>query len=170
MCEAAKSSDVIVRELEETDIPALNKWRPGRRHSVYWALHVRGSITHLAAWIQERPVAQVSLRWRGPRNAQVAHRFPNCPEVHGLGVVAPFRRQGIASRLLEVLEDLARSRERRWIGLGVAAWNEPARSLYLYRGYTFADVPPYIDSWNEVSPAGTRIRKTEQSEFMLKLL
>ncbi len=52
-------------------------------------------------------------------------------------VVAPsFRRQGLGQRLLEAGEDFARSKNVRWLRIGVLNRNQAAMDLYTAQGFS----------------------------------
>ncbi|SFB60083.1 Acetyltransferase (GNAT) family protein [Cohnella sp. OV330] len=58
------------------------------------------------------------------------------PEINALDVLPPYRRLGIASRMLQKLEDIS-SRDSSYIGLGVGLYRDygAAQILYTKRGY-----------------------------------
>ncbi|CAI6082968.1 GNAT family N-acetyltransferase [Cohnella sp. JJ-181] len=58
------------------------------------------------------------------------------PEINALDVFPPYRRLGIASRMLQELEDIA-SLSSPYVGLGVGLYRDygPAQILYAKRGY-----------------------------------
>ena len=70
------------------------------------------------------PVGVVNLGVRGDRGW-----------IGGIGVVTRARRQGIARRLMEAVQDGARTRGVREISLEVIEANEAARRLYVDLGY-----------------------------------
>jgi ribosomal protein S18 acetylase RimI-like enzyme len=55
--------------------------------------------------------------------------------VFNVNVNAEFRRQGVASELMNHLESVARAKDQRWLALHVDAQNSPARALYQKLGY-----------------------------------
>jgi ribosomal protein S18 acetylase RimI-like enzyme len=60
------------------------------------------------------------------------------PEIQDLNVLPQFRRRGIATALLDALEDLIASRSRvAGVGVGVYADYGAAMRLYVARGYQF---------------------------------
>lgn len=61
--------------------------------------------------------------------------FPGCGYIGAVGTDPAYRKQGIASKLLEMSETEARARGRKWSVLDVEAENLPAVRLYESRGY-----------------------------------
>lgn len=60
----------------------------------------------------------------------------NIPEIQNFDVIPPFRKRGIGSALIEVLEDAAFSRSNTiGIGFGLYASYGTAQRLYVKRGY-----------------------------------
>jgi GNAT superfamily N-acetyltransferase len=59
------------------------------------------------------------------------------PLVHQLAVAGPFRRQGVATLLMDAAEQLARDRGVTTLGITVGLFDEygPAQRLYVQRGY-----------------------------------
>lgn len=59
------------------------------------------------------------------------------PEVQDLNVIPQFRRQGIATAMIEYCEDLARDQRKDYMGIGVAVGPQsgPAQRLYGSLGY-----------------------------------
>lgn len=81
-----------------------------------------------------------------------------------------FRGRGIASELLRRAEEACRRRGRRWVALDVLTQNEPARTLYLKRGYR----PLRLQHWLTRSlaqraeafrPAGPEVRPMEKEDL-----
>jgi len=64
-------------------------------------------------------------------------RDPGIPLVHQLAVAGPFRRQGVATVLMDAAEQLAGERGVTTLGITVGLFDEygPAQRLYGQRGY-----------------------------------
>lgn len=75
-----------------------------------------------------------SLLWSP---AYAPFRDLGIPEIQDVVVSEFWRRRGIATRLLAALEDQARSREYKQIGLAVGLYADygPAQRLYIKLGY-----------------------------------
>jgi len=75
----------------------------------------------------------VTLHWN-PLYAGIAGK--SIPEVQDLMVVPAYRRRGVATRLLECVEQSARARASRVaIGVGLHPGYNAAQRLYVLRGY-----------------------------------
>ena len=78
------------------------------------------------------------LSSRPPRSPNYAgFRRRGIPLVHQLGVAGPFRRQGVATLLIDAAEKLARDRDIATLGITVGLFDEygTAQRLYGRRGY-----------------------------------
>ena len=64
-------------------------------------------------------------------------RSRGIPLVHQVAVAGPFRRQGVATRLMDAAEQLARDRGIDTLGISVGLFDDygPAQRLYGRRGY-----------------------------------
>jgi ribosomal protein S18 acetylase RimI-like enzyme len=85
----------------------------------------------LVAWKDEEPVGHAHLDWR-----------PDPPQVQNVFVAESHRRLGIASRLSEAAEALARERGYDRIALDVDVENTAALALYEKLGYREVGTPP----------------------------
>ena len=85
------------------------------------------------AWKNSQFAGYVTLHWQ-PDYPHFARR--NIPEIQDLNVLPRFRRQGIASALVEKAEDLAfESCREIGIGVGLHAGYNAAQRMYVQRGY-----------------------------------
>lgn len=78
-----------------------------------------------------------------------------CAEVRDVFVVRPRRRLGVATALMEALEDAVRARGMLRVGLSVALDEEaaPARALYERLGYAVAH-GPFVSSTDLIGDDG----------------
>ena len=78
-------------------------------------------------------VGYVTLKWHS-ENAHFHEK--NIPEISDLNVLPKFRKQGIASTLLDLAEDEARKKSASvGIGVGLSVEYGDAQKLYVRRGY-----------------------------------
>lgn len=80
------------------------------------------------------------LSSRPPRSPNYAgFRRRGIPLVHQLGVAGPFRRQGVATLLIDAAEKLARDRDIATLGITVGLFDEygTAQRLYGRRLYPY---------------------------------
>lgn len=121
------------------------------------------------AWQGRAPVGSGFIHWDGPRDAGIARRLPQCPEIFRLEVVKEYRSRGVGAGLVRTLEELACAKGFVQLGLGVAIENVRARELYERLDYTLLDAPPYVDRAD--GPDATERRTVEEwCVFMVKRL
>lgn len=101
-------------------------------------------LPYVERWTPERGGA---IAWKGNIPAGGAWTVWGSPDVHGFGFVDPeipelaiaverrFNGQGIGTKLLDAVTDLARSWGAPGISLCVAQQNTRARSLYAHVGF-----------------------------------
>jgi len=82
-------------------------------------------------------VGMVSVRWRS--DYQGFTTSPVAAEIIDLYIWTDYRRQGIATHLMDHVEDVLRQQKYQRVGLsvGILTEDKPAWDLYLQRGYSF---------------------------------
>ncbi|MBO0810696.1 MAG: GNAT family N-acetyltransferase [Microlunatus sp.] len=114
----------------------LVDWVSGSRAAAeqHVADHADGRGTTLTARLGRTIAGLVTVRWTSNNPALADH---NIPLVHQLIVVTEYRRQGIATALMDAAEHLAAQRGRTAVGITVGLFDEygPAQRLYAKRGY-----------------------------------
>lgn len=92
-----------------------------------------GELVLLVAHEAEVYMGHVKVIW----HPNYAHfRDNNIPEIQDLNVLPQFRRQGIATQLVEAAEAIASERSPTvGIGFGLYAGYGPAQRMYILRGY-----------------------------------
>ena len=93
------------------------------------------SAAQLREELQDARIVLVHVDEFGVQGYASIRLFVPDAELMRIGVGLGSRRQGVATRLLEAVEDAARSRGVDRMLLEVAADNEPAIALYLRAGY-----------------------------------
>lgn len=99
----------------------------------HFADHIGGDGASFLAYVEGTWAGFITIRW-------VSHnpdfRANKIPLIHYIEVFQPFRRQSIASRLMEVAEDLIATRATK-VGITVGLTEEygGAQRLYAKRGY-----------------------------------
>jgi GNAT superfamily N-acetyltransferase len=129
-----------IRPLSQHDPPviaaafaSLGSVKPEAQYQLYLEQEGAGSRACLVATIDGKLAGYVTINWRPtyPGFAEL-----EIPEIQDLNVLPTFRRRGIASRLLDVVESQA---ARRYcavgIGVGLHAGYNAAQRLYVLRGY-----------------------------------
>ena len=79
-------------------------------------------------------IGYVAILWE---SNYAGFRSRGIPLVHQVAVAGPFRRQGVATLLMDAAEQLARDRGIATLGITVGLFDEygPAQRLYGRRGY-----------------------------------
>lgn len=97
------------------------------------ALHEAGAITLFAAADGDAYVGHVKVAWEA---GYPYFRENNIPDIQDLNVRPDYRRQGVASRLIDAAEAVIRERSPiAGIGFGLYADYGSAQRLYIKRGY-----------------------------------
>jgi GNAT superfamily N-acetyltransferase len=132
--------ELIVRRLAKTDAPALAAafaaigWDKRVEEFVrYAAEQDSGTRDCWVALVGDRVAGYVTLAWQ-PTYPAIAGA--GIPEIQDLNVLPAYRRQGIASRLLDHAEHAAKQRSQVVaIGVGLHPGYNAAQRLYVLRGY-----------------------------------
>ncbi|MEU3661755.1 GNAT family N-acetyltransferase [Streptomyces sp. NPDC032940] len=163
-----------IRQCREGDLGVLERHMPSpgrtRRHVMRFETQQRGLSTFLVAWHDGTPVGTAQILWNGCKAPEVRDRFPDCPELNGLGVWPPQRRsQGIGTALVRAAETRARHKGCPRIGLGVDDENHRAASLYLRLGYQETGCH-YLDRYHYLDADGLRHEVADPGRFLIKQL
>lgn len=135
-----RSAALQLRPLLESDATAISEAfaalgveKSARRYSDYFAEQQVGIRDCWLAWLDGEVAGYVTLHWN-PLYPGIAGK--GVPQIQDLNVLAPYRRRGIASRLLELAEQSAGSRAAAVaIGVGLHPGYNAAQRLYIRRGY-----------------------------------
>ncbi len=113
-------------------------------------------------------VGRVSL-WLAPVDeALPREKYPGVPFINALEVKKSYRKQGIATKLINALEEEVIARGIHSIALGVEPDNAAAIALYKKLGYEFTgDI--YESCWEEESD-GEAKRVCVECKLMLKII
>lgn len=133
------------------DLERLVRPPVGRTNLDDLAEQQTGKLTFLTAWVNDELLGWGLICWGGPRSAEVAKHFPDCPEIYRLTVRNAYRSMGIGSQLIHYSEELARRLSKHAIGLGVAVENTRAMALYQRLGYQDSGIGEYIDTYRSRS-------------------
>jgi GNAT superfamily N-acetyltransferase len=118
----------------------------------------------------ERVAGAAFLRLLPAEEWELREHLRNVPVLSHLQVVPGRRRQGVASAIMTAAEDIARSKGRAHIALGVTTTNHAARRLYLQRGYVEWDHGIVNAMVVEYDETGRRQLSTERCQIMVKAL
>lgn len=161
---------VIVRQVTESDLPAM-EWDGEYTHfrRVYAEAYQRMQRGYTILWVADLPgtglIGQVFIQLicDRPELADGDERA----YLYSFRVRDVFRRQGLGSMMMEVVEEDLRQRGFLHITLNVARDNPRAQQLYLRRGYTVVAPEPGVWSypdekgvWHQVEEPAWRMEKT----------
>lgn len=132
--------ELEIRALCEADPPLIAaafaqiRWnKPEAQYRKYLAEQHCGDRTCSVANVHGQFAGYMTVNWRPPYPGFIEQ---NIPEIQDLNVLPQFRRQGIASRLLDHAEsEIARQSAIVGIGVGLHPGYNAAQRLYVMRGY-----------------------------------
>ncbi len=140
---------------------------PNRYHEARYLRQTDGLSTFLVAYVSDVPAGSGEVLWQGAKERDVRDRFPGCPEINGLTVVAERQSQGIGTLIIRTAEQLAAQRGHRRIGMGVDHHNVRAAALYLRLGYRDTGCH-YLDRYHYTDDRGVRHEVTDPCRFLVK--
>jgi ribosomal protein S18 acetylase RimI-like enzyme len=118
---------------------------PGK-HRQRLAAQEDGACVYPIAWLGDRPVGHVLVRWIGTDTASVRARLTDCPDVQDLFVAPDARSHGYGTQLLEAAILLVRNSGYQRIGLSVGIDNTRAQALYQRHGFEDLGIAPFTIS------------------------
>ncbi|MBL7166593.1 MAG: GNAT family N-acetyltransferase [Dehalococcoidales bacterium] len=168
-------SPPVIRPVEAEDMAVLNESLPGGRppevHRERYRKQVEGRGVYATAWQGERLAGILFVDWEGSAAEPVRASFPGCPHLIDLFVLPEYRKQGIATQLLDYAEAEARQRGHERIGLDVGDLAAPnyriAHGIYIGRGYVDTGIE-HMDAYTVVDESGSVLAIQERVRFMVK--
>jgi len=124
---------VIVRELTEADLPAVDARLPLDRLDQWRS----GTSVFLVAWDGDVPVGHALLEWPGPKCED-----PALPELQNVFVPPERRLQGIATALNAAAEERTRTAGFGRLSLTCSIDNADALRVWERLGYRRSSRPP----------------------------
>ena len=96
--------------------------------------HPSGRGSSFVAMVGDQVIGIVTITWR---SRYAGFRDRGIPLLHQISVAQGYRRQGVATRLMDAAEQLARDRGIAILGITVGLFDEygPAQRMYARRGY-----------------------------------
>ncbi len=130
----------------------------------------KGEVVLLVAWMNGDPVGDVLLQFSPADEPEVRERLPGVPLLIHLEVHERYRRRGIGTQLIAVVEALAMESGHNRIALKVGADNVGARRLYERLGYTDWGHGMVVSSWEAPDTEGRMRTVTEVGPVLVRNL
>ena len=141
-------------------------------HSERYHKQTEGKGLYATAWQGDTPTGILFVAWGGSVAEVVRASFPGCPHLTDLSVLPEYRRQGIATQLLDYAETEARQRGHKRIGLDVDLCLPNCRiahGIYSRRGYRDTGIE-HMDSYTALDASGREAVIEEKLWSMVKEL
>lgn len=131
---------IHIKDFNKSDISLIvncfaeHQWhKPETTVHAYLSEQTLGKRKVWLAFDNENFAGYVTLKWQSD---YASFSEQNIPEIMDLNVLPPYRKKGIATRLLDLAEIHAMQRNER-VGLGVGLYPDygTAQKLYINRGY-----------------------------------
>ncbi len=173
MKDEAVAFAIDIRPAESKLLDLLEKrFSPGnlsRYHHRRFATQQSGDGIYLIAWHGAEPVGHFLLRWNGPEHDPTAMYPSNTACLEAGATRTEFQRRGVATRLIQHAERLARDEGHTRIGLAVGSVDNPAaRRLYKRIGYRNWGGGEFTISWDYETEDGRKGREFEVCIYMFK--
>ncbi len=168
---------IIIRQAHESELEMLEReFSPGdisRHHFQRFEEQEKGKGIYLIAWHDNLPVGHLLLEWDGPGDPTVATQIDVKGRAYLFAVETreEYRRRGVATRMIQTGEKLAREHGCEWIGLEVGRVSNPdAKKLYEKLGYKDWGLGELIVSCSYAREDGQRYTEFEVVIYMDKKL
>lgn len=164
--------ELTIRPVEEQDIPILEQLVPRARtaHRDRYLGQLAGDRLFLVACDAERLIGTLVIRWAGQQREPMRSQLKDCPNISNVWVDPVYRRQGIATALLDHAEDAIKAKGYAQVGLGVAVDNAPALQLYHRHHYAEAGLDSYLMEWETRDEQGQPLIIRERCVYLVKNL
>jgi GNAT superfamily N-acetyltransferase len=144
-------SRVRIRNMKPGDPPALaaafaHMNKKQEQYARYLQENVGGKRVTLVAELEGQIVGYTNLIWEP---VYESFRVQDIPEINDMNVVAPLRRNGIGTKMIDAAEGVARSKGKTTVGIGVGVTADYAiaQRLYPKLGYVYDGTGIHEDEW-----------------------
>jgi GNAT superfamily N-acetyltransferase len=168
---------IEIKPLDEVSLELLEKEFPtdalSGHHRKRLEIQKNGEGLYLIAWHNNIPVGHFLLAWNAPHNENVTKYIDITKNAYlGAGRThESHRRKGVATKLIQEAEKLAREHGCTTIGLQVGATDNPdARRLYEKLGYKDWNHGTFTISWEYTDKNGNKGTESEVVTYMQKEL
>lgn len=163
---------MVIEKVDSSTIDKLSRVAEDTYLDSVYQKRITEMIEHdqlavFAALESDHYIGRVSL-WLAPVDEELPRKkYPGVPFVNALEVRKEFRQNGVATRLLNALENDVRARGLYSIALGVEPENTAAINLYKKLGYKLTgDI--YQSCWEEANKDGSTKQVCVDCQLMLK--
>lgn len=166
---------IEIKPAEEEQLDFLEKeLSPGSYSKYHYRRHAvqkRGEGIYLIAWHHKIPIGHFLLHWSGPKDEYVKQFIPieKRAYLEAGGTRMDYRKKGVATRLIQEGERLAKEYGCTKIGLEVGSTDNPtARSLYEKLGYKDWEHGEFTIYWEYTDEKGNKGKESEKVIYMDK--
>lgn len=168
---------ITIRLAQESELELLEKtFSPrskSRRHFERFEKQKAGEGIYLIAWHKNTPVGHLLLEWNGPQDPSVARTINVNKRAYlfAIRTKEEYRKKGIATKLVQISEKIAKERGYEWTGLEVGyASNPDALRLYQKLGYRYWGRGGFIVNGEYLQEDGQKYTEFEAVVYMEKKL
>ena len=138
-----RDETITIRDMEPTDAQPLTDGE----HAQGWHTDVakfegrlrdqsEGKAVALVAEVEGKPVGYINVYPNAPDMNNGVFGGRVLPEIVDFGVLEPYRRRGVGSRLMDVAEQIAgQYADTVYLGVGLHSGYGSAQRMYVKRGY-----------------------------------
>jgi|APSaa5957512535_1039671.scaffolds.fasta_scaffold14300_3 ribosomal protein S18 acetylase RimI-like enzyme len=146
---------LVEEQLKNNSLPGL--------HSKKLKEQLKGDSLWLIAWRGKEPIAHVQIRFKGSTSSNVKLR--KCPHIETLYVKEKYRKQGVATKIMNFCEELIKKKKYSRVGLAVEKEDKFLLDLYKKRGYQDWKKGIIIEKWTE-----NKKQRKEECKYLIKKL
>ncbi len=165
---------IVTRVADGHDREALlaAPWTAGLpdKHADRLARQARDDAAYVLAFLDDRLIGHLFLKWDGPFAGHLSDRLPRCAEIEDFVVDPVHRSRGVGTRLLERAEELTRRRALPALGLGVGVENRRAQALYARFGFRLLMWDTFDVTWPYRDRQGRLAEGRERCWYLVKQL
>ena len=165
---------IQIKPAEKKDLPILNKqlgaWELPWLHREKFKEQEEGDSLWLIVWKAKEPIAHAQVRFNVSKIKKVRDILKNCAHLESLYVKDNFREKGVATKIINFAEKLAKEKGLNKMGLSVEKNNKFLLSLYMKKGYRDWKKGIVTETWKELDSDGKIKNIIQKSHYLVKKL
>jgi len=169
-----EKKEAQIKPTEKKDLPILNKQLGARElpwlHEEKFKEQEKGNSLWLIAWKDKKPIAHIQIRFNDSKIKKVKDNLKNYVHLESLYVKDNFRKKGVATKIINFAEKLAKEKNFNKIGLSVEKGNKFLLGLYMKKGYRDWKKGIVIEKWKELNSDGKIKDIIQKSHYLIKKL